>query len=73
MNMAFLNSQNLAQLLKHLAEKVEYETRLPLLEIERLERSVNELKSCADSVLELSKKERAQEEAKFNDEHSSED
>lgn len=56
----FFNSQNIAILLPHLAEKIERETMLPAVNIERLERMVNELKSCADSVLKLAKKDKAQ-------------
>lgn len=69
----FLNSQNMAILLPHLAEDIQRETLLPAINIKRLEKMVDELKSCADTVLELSKKERAQEGAMFNDERSSKD
>lgn len=56
----FFNSQNLAILLPHLAEDIQRETLLPVINIKRLEKKVNELKSCADTVLKLAKNDKAQ-------------
>lgn len=56
----FFNSQNMAILLPHLAEDIQQETLLPAINIKRLEKMVNELKSCADTVLELAKNDKAQ-------------
>lgn len=56
----FFYSQNMAILLPHLAEEIHRETMLPAINIKRLEKMVNELKSCADIVLELAKNDKAQ-------------
>ena len=60
-NKPFITSQNMATLLVRISKNIVKQAQVPASSNERLEKLVNELKSCADFVLELSDKEIAQE------------
>ena len=56
----FMTSQNMAILLVQISKNIAEQAQVPASSNERLEKLVNELKSCADFVLELSKKEKGE-------------
>ena len=60
-NKPFITSQNMATLLVRISKNIAKQAQVPASSNERLEKLVNELKSCADFILELSDKEIAQE------------
>lgn len=59
-NKPFITSQNMATLLVRISKNIAKQAQVPASSNERLEKLVNELKSCADLVLALSKKEKGE-------------